>query len=95
MDPFEMHRRLPSHQQRLAAEKQVNVYFVPGRDGSGRARYAYVVCSSMLHNQLMQALRLGVIPDYAVVVETGGGEPSAEVKAKILEYYGFDHDAQG
>lgn len=93
LDTFEMARRMPSHQQRLAVEKKTNVYFIPGTDGAGNAGYIYAVCSALLHEDFIAGIRAGVIPPYAVVVETGSGEPSAEVKKKILDYYGFDHDA--
>jgi hypothetical protein len=93
IDPFEIYRRLPSHQARLAAEKQVNVYYIPGRDAAGAAMYLYAVCSALLHAPFVEAVRLGAIPDFAVVVEMGAGEPDAHVKEKMLNYYGFDHDS--
>jgi hypothetical protein len=82
----------PKFCERLAAEKKVNVYFVPGSDNSDQQTYAYVVVSSALHDNFMEALAKGSIPDFAVIVEMGFGEPTAEVKAKIKNYYGFDHD---
>ncbi|MBV8938699.1 MAG: hypothetical protein JO089_02515 [Alphaproteobacteria bacterium] len=91
IDTFDMDRALPSHQQRLAEEKKVNVYFVPGADRNGNPNYVYAVCSSMLHEMFLHAVRDGNIPDFAVVVEMGGGEPSEAVKEKMLRYYGFDH----
>jgi hypothetical protein len=91
MDPFEIHRRHPTHQQRLAAEKQVNVYFIPGSDKKGGAHYAYVVCSALLHEKFVQAVMDGIIPDFAVVVETGSGLPPPEkIQRKMHEYYGFE-----
>ncbi len=92
-DPFDMYRQLPSHQQRLAKEKEVNCYYVPGTDSSGALNYVYVVCSALLHDMFVESITKGAVPDYAVVVEMGSGEPTAEVKKKILDYYGFDHDA--
>ena len=62
-DTFELYRRLPSHQQRLAAEKQVNCYFVPGVSAAGTTTYIYAVCSALLHDPFVKALRTGVIPD--------------------------------
>ncbi len=91
MDPFEIYRRHPTHQQRLAAEKQVNVYFIPGKDKKGNAHYAFVVCSALLHDKFVESVREGVIPEFAVVVETGDGlPPPGEIKKKMLAYYGFD-----
>lgn len=92
-DPFEIDRKHPSFQAQLAAEKQVNVYFVPGTDTSGNPRYVYAVTSAMLHEQFITALDDGEIPDYAVIVATGTGEPDNDVKEKIKHYYGFDHEA--
>lgn len=93
IESFELDRALPSHQARLAAEKKTNVYFVPGTDRNGNPNYVYAVCSSMLHDEFVSAVRDGVVPDYAVVVEIGNGEPSQQVKDKIKLYYGFDTDA--
>ena len=92
LDTFEMDRRMPSHQQRLAAEKKTNVYFLPGKNASGAAGYVYVVSSAILHEDFIATIQLGVIPPYAVVVERGMGEPDENVKKKMLDYYGFDHD---
>jgi len=92
MDSFDIGRRHPTHQQRLAAEKQVNVYFIPGTDKAGKPRYAYVVSSALLHTQFMQAVQTGAIPDFAVVVEEGSGlPPENAIKDKMLALYGFEH----
>lgn len=91
-DLFDIDRQDPTHQQRLAAEKKVNIYFIPGRGRDGAPRYAYVVSSALLHTQFVEAVRSGVIPDFAVVVEEGSGIPPAEeIKAKMLKLYGFNH----
>ena len=91
-DHFEIDRHHPSHQQRLAKEKQVNVYFLPGKGRDGSPRYAYVVSSALLHDEFMKAINSGVIPDFAVVAEQGSGlPPPEEIKKKMLEYYGFEH----
>lgn len=93
IDSFEFHRRMPSYQARLAAEKKINVYYIPGNDARGQAMYVYAVCSAMLHELFVEAVSAGVVPDYAVIVAKGDGEPDMAIKAKILDYYGFDHDA--
>lgn len=82
----------PSFCERLAAEKRINVYFVPGKDSQGRKTYVYAVVSSVLHDKFMEALHSGVIPDFAVIAEIGYGEPTDEIKTKMKKYYGFDHD---
>lgn len=82
----------PEFCKRLAAEKRVNVYYVPGTDDQGHDTYAYVVVSSVLHDQFMEQLHQGKMPDFAVVAHSGYGKPTAEIKAKMKKYYGFDHD---
>src|SRR5579872_6504430 len=93
IDPFEISRRLPSHQQRLAEEKRVNIYFVPGTDKNGNAHYAYIASSALLHTQFMDIIRTGLIPDFAVVVEEGSGmPPEEEIREKMLKLYGFESE---
>lgn len=75
-------------------EKKTNVYYIPGTDAQGAFTYAYAVCSALLHEQMVEAVRLGTIPDFAVIVEAGTGQPSEETKARIAEYYGFTHEAE-
>ena len=41
---------------------------------------------------MMKSLLAGDIPSFAVIVEKRHGEPTAEVKQRIKENYGFDHD---
>ena len=46
-----------------------------------------------LHDKMMLSLNEdGNIPDFAVIVEKGYGDPTPEVKAKMKNFYGFDHD---
>ena len=72
--------------------KAVSVYFVPGKVKDGRSTYVYAVVRASLNERFLQALQQGIIPDFAVVVESGYGEPTEEVKQKMKKYYGFDHD---
>lgn len=78
--------------ERLQAEKRVNVYYIPGTNNAGERTFIYAVVSAALHDRFWEALKQGIIPDFAVIVEMGRGEPTDEVKAKIKAYYGFDHD---
>ena len=93
--PENMMERLPHYRSRYNAAKKIHVYYVTGKDrNSGRKVYFYAIASEALHDKMMECLeKQGVIPDFAAVVEKGDGEPTAEVKAKIKAYYGFDHDA--
>lgn len=81
-----------SYTRRVQDETRVMVYFIPSYDDSGKKHYNYIAVNILLHDKLMQALADGEIPDYAVVLATGEGEPSPEVKQKIRLYYGFDHE---
>ena len=75
------------------AAKKINVYFIPAIDTRDKkGLYFYAIASALLHDEMMRCLSHGDIPHFAVVVEKGYGEPTSEIKAKIKEYYGFDHD---
>ena len=46
-----------------------------------------------LHDEMMRSLNDdGKIPDFAVIVESGYGDPTPDVKAKMKKDYDFDHD---
>ena len=93
-DPTQtMMEDLPHYKAKYDAAKKINVYFVPAFDDElGSKVYFYVIASATLHEQVLTSLKRGDIPHFAVIVEKGVGEPSAEVKSKIKDYYGFDHD---
>lgn len=89
-----MMERLPHYRSKYDAAKKIHVYFIPGIDKKTSGKiYFYAIASEFLHEEMMRALKDGVIPHFAVVVEKGSGDPTPEVKAKIKSYYGFDHDA--
>ncbi len=93
--PEDMMERLPHYRAKYDAAKKIMVYFIPGKDTqTGQKIYFYAIASSVLHDEMMRCIKLGDIPHFAAVVEKGAGEPSAEVKAKIKAYYGFDHDSE-
>ena len=81
------------HRKRLNEEKKTNVYFLQMQNDQGARHYFYVVASALLHEQFGKALELNQIPDFAVVVQQGSGVPTDEVKQKMLDFYGFDHEA--
>ena len=76
-----------------AAKKKIKVYFITAFDKEkGEKAYYYAIASASLHDTMLKSLQAGDIPYFAVIVEKGYGEPTAEVKQKISDYYGFDHD---
>ncbi len=86
--------KLPHYRSKYDAAKKIHVYFIPAIDKQRSQKiYFYAIASELLHAQMMRCLDDGNIPDFAVVVEKGTGDPAPEVKAKIKAYYGFDHDA--
>lgn len=91
--PDDMMERLPHYRAKYDAAKKVHVYFIPAMDNQqGQKMYFYAIASEMLHGEMMQSLKQGIIPHFAAVVEKGYGLPTSETKAKIKAYYGFDHD---
>jgi hypothetical protein len=88
-----MMENLPHYKSKYEAAKKINVYFIPALDEErGEKLYFYAIASASLHDQMMYCLQKGEIPHFAVIVEKGAGEPTAAVKNKIKDYYGFDHD---
>ena len=91
--PDNMMEKLPHYRAKYDAAKKIHVYYVPALDQQkGEKMYFYAIASEMLHDEMLRSIKQGDIPHFAVVVEKGYGHPSAEVKAKIKAYYGFDHD---
>jgi hypothetical protein len=89
----DMMESLPHYKSKYEAAKKINVYFIPAYDELKKERmYYYAIASAMLHEQMMSCLEKGDIPHFAVIVEKGYGEPSPQIKTKIKDYYGFDHD---
>lgn len=84
---------LPHYREKYEAQKKVRVYFIPAiENGTNEPTFFYAMASASLHDEMMQSLNEGSIPDYAVIVESGYGEPTKEIKDKIKLHYGFDHD---
>ena len=81
------------YSKRYNEEKQIRVYYLPIELHEGGQKYMYVAASSLLHEQFMSALEMKQIPDFAVVVARGDGQPSNDIKQKMKQFYGFDHDA--
>jgi hypothetical protein len=91
--PDSMMQQMPHYREKYDAAKKIHVYFIPGIDKqSSQKIYFYAIASELLHEQMMRCLKDGNIPDFAVVVQKGAGDPAPDIKAKIKAYYGFDHD---
>lgn len=87
---WDLHDVIPSFRARLANEKKIHVYYIPGKDRVGQPTYLYAVASASLHAEFMESVtRFGEVPDFAVIVQIGYGEPSEDVKKKMSEYYGY------
>jgi hypothetical protein len=72
--------------EQIIAEKTVCILLVRGESPDGKKIFAYLG---------IRADKLGTFfpEDYGVVIETGEGEPSEEVKQKMTQEYGFNHEA--
>ena len=81
--------------EQIIAEKTVCVLLVRGEDPDGGKIYAYVAIRADKLEAFMEAQKQGTFypEDYGIVVESGQGEPSEEVKHKMTTEYGFNHDA--
>lgn len=89
----DMMETLPHYRSKYDAAKKIQVYFVPAFDEEKKEpMYFYAIASAMLHEKMMECLKTGYIPHFAVIVEKGYGTPDEQIKSKIKDYYGFDHD---
>ena len=83
-----------SRTDKLLAEKTVCVLLVRGEDTQGEPIYAYVGVRADKLDAFIAAQSSGTFyPDeHGVVIESGHGEPSDEVKKRMEVDYGFNHD---
>lgn len=81
--------------EQIIAEKTVCVLLVRGENPDGGKIYAYVAVRADKLEAFMEAQKQGTFypEDYGIVVESGEGEPSDEVKHRMTTEYGFNHDA--
>ena len=81
--------------EKILAEKTVCVLLVRGIDANGQSVYAYVGVRADKLKMFMQAQQQELFhPDeHGVIIESGEGEPSAEVRARMEKDYGFNHEA--
>lgn len=78
----------------MLAEKTVCILLVRGEDPEGGPIYAYVAVRADKLEAFMEAQKTGTFypEDYGMIIESGEGEPSDEVKAKMRDEYGFNHE---
>lgn len=76
------------------AEKTVCILLVRGEDPDGESIYAYVAVRADKLEDFMAAQQSGMFypEDHGVIIESGEGLPDPEVRKKMEEEYGFNHD---
>lgn len=81
--------------EQIIAEKTVCILLIRGENAEGEKLYAYIAVRADRLQDFMEAQKSGTFfpEDYGMILESGVGEPSDEVKAKMTKEYGFNHDA--
>lgn len=81
--------------EQIIAEKTVCVLLIRGEKPEGGKIYAYLAIRADKMQAFMEAQESGTFypEEYGMVIESGEGEPSEEVKQKMTKEYGFNHDA--
>jgi len=84
-----------SRSEKILAEKTVCVLLVRGEDPEGAPIYAYVGVRADKLKAFMEAQQKGLFypEEHGIVIESGTGEPSPEIREKMEKEYGFNHDA--
>lgn len=82
-----------SNAEQNIADKTVCILLVRGENPDGGAIYAYVAVRADKLEAFMEAQQSGVFypEDYGVIIESGEGEPSDEIRKKMEDEYGFNH----
>lgn len=82
-----------SRSDKILAEKTVCVLLVRGEDPDGKPIFAYVGVRADRLQDFMKAQEKGLFypEEFGVVIESGFGEPTAEIRVKMERDYGFDH----
>ncbi len=83
-----------SRSEQIIAEKTVCVLLVRGESPESSPIYAYVAVRADRLEEFMQAQQGGMFypEDFGVIIESGEGEPSTEVRQRMEKDYGFNHD---
>lgn len=82
-----------SASEQIIAEKTVCILLVRGENPDGKPIFAYVAVRADKLESFMEAQKSGMFypEDFGVIVESGEGEPAAEVRKKMETEYGFNH----
>lgn len=80
--------------EQIIAEKTVCILLIRGENPEGGKMYAYVAVRADKLESFMEAQKSGTFfpEDYGMILESGEGEPSAEVKQRMTQEYGFNHE---
>jgi len=81
--------------EQIVAEKTVCVLLVRGESPDGKKIYAYIAVRADKLESFMEAQKTGTFypEDFGIILESGEGEPSDEVRLKMTQEYGFNHEA--
>lgn len=81
--------------EQIIAEKTVCILLIRGENTEGGKMYAYVAVRADRLEAFMEAQQSGTFfpEDYGMILESGEGEPSDEVRARMTNEYGFNHEA--
>jgi hypothetical protein len=79
--------------QKEVTEKTVCILLVRGENPDGGSIYAYVAVRADKLEEFMAAQESGMFypEDHGVIIESGEGDPSDEVRKKMEDEYGFNH----
>ena len=81
--------------EQIIAEKTVCILLVRGEDTNGKKIYAYVAIRADKLESFMEAQKQGVFypEDFGIIIDSGEDEPTDEIKQKMTQEYGFNHEA--
>lgn len=81
--------------EQIIAEKTVCVLLVRGESPDGKKIFAYIAIRADKLESFMEAQKQGTFypEDYGIILETGEGEPSDDIKMRMTTEYGFNHEA--
>lgn len=84
-----------SKAEQIIAEKTVCVLLVRGESPDGEKIFAYMAVRADKLESFIEAQKSGTFypEDFGIVIESGYGDPSDEVKEKMTREYGFNHEA--
>lgn len=83
-----------SRSDKILAEKTVCVLLVRGEDPQGQPIFAYVGVRADKLKAFMEAQNKGTFypEEYGVIIESGTGLPSEEIRTRMEREYGFNHE---